>query len=44
MFTMPAFCTDTLCQPTLPLINSNVNNVLFEIFPDMLCKMRRYRV
>jgi len=29
---MAAFCTDTHSQPTLPLINSNVHNVLLQIF------------
>jgi len=35
---MLAFCTDTHCQLMSPLINSDVNNVLLQIFPDVLCK------
>jgi len=33
MFKMSAFCTDTHCQSTSPLIISRINNVLLQIFP-----------
>jgi len=35
VFKMAAFCTDTRCQPTSPLVNSSVNNVLLQIFPAL---------
>ena len=39
VFKISAFCTDTRCQWTSPLINSNVNNVLLEIFSEALQEM-----
>jgi len=40
VFKMSAVCTDTLCQPTSPLVNSHVSNLLLVIFADTLCSMQ----